>query len=392
MTPPALLAYAFRPFFLLVGLYGALSVFFWAGFLLAGWQLPTGLSIIQWHSHEMLYGMIPAAIAGFLLTAITNWTSAPPLKGFKLLTLVLLWLSGRILFAVSGSLSVPYGLVAAVDISFLLVLGISITITLVQHRNYRNLILVAIIALLITGNSLVHIGIGGYDFELVQKGLNLGFNVITLMIIIIAGRITPAFSINWLKQQNRNFDAVQTVKILDITCIGSLVILIIVNLFFNELWLVTVLIFAGAANLIRLLLWAGWKVKSEPLLWVLHLGYFWIVTALFIRGFGILFESVPDSLWQHTLGVGAMGTLIFGVMTRVAVGHTGRKIKLVRFGVFIYIGIALSTILRMAVAVKWLPFQPGILLTSLCWVAACVLFLILYWPILSKPRIDGRPG
>jgi len=165
-----------------------------------------------------------------------------------------------------------------------------------------------------------------------------------------------------------------------------------VNLFFNELWLVTVLIFAGAANLIRLLLWAGWKVKSEPLLWVLHLGYFWIVTALFIRGFGILFESVPDSLWQHTLGVGAMGTLIFGVMTRVAVGHTGRKIKLVRFGVFIYIGIALSTILRLAVAVKWLPFQPGILLTSLCWVAACVLFLILYWPILSKPRIDGRPG
>jgi len=340
----------------------------------------------------MLYGMIPAAIAGFLLTAITNWTSAPPLKGFKLLALVLLWLSGRILFAVSGSLSVPYGLVAAVDISFLLVLGISITITLVQHRNYRNLILVAIIALLITGNSLVHIGIGRYDFELVQKGLNLGFNVITLMMIVIAGRITPAFSINWLKQQNRNFDAVQTVKILDSTCIGSLVILIIVNLFFNELWLVTVLIFAGAANLIRLLLWAGWKVKSEPLLWVLHLGYFWIVTALFIRGFGILFESVPDSLWQHTLGVGAMGTLIFGVMTRVAVGHTGRKIKLVRFGVFIYIGIALSTILRLAVAVKWLPFQPGILLTSLCWVAACVLFLILYWPILSKPRIDGRPG
>src|SRR5690606_14087469 len=199
---PVLLTYAFRPFFLLAAAYAQLAVLAWLAFLFAGLPLPLGWSPLQWHSHEMLYGFVTAAIAGFLLTAICNWTGASPLSGGRLLGLILLWLAGRIAFWLAGWL--PAWLVATVDLLFLPVLTLYVLKVLLAHGNRRNLILVAALSALTLGNVLMHAGFTSGRMDLLKLGQSLGLDVITLLMVVIAGRITPAFSANWLRAQGGN--------------------------------------------------------------------------------------------------------------------------------------------------------------------------------------------
>lgn len=388
---PVLLAYGFRPFFLLTGVYAVVLVLGWMGFLFGGWSLPLGWSPFKWHSHEMLYGLVSAAMAGFLLTAVTNWTAAPPVRGRRLLALVLLWLAGRAVMWLAAW--IPAWLVALVDLAFLPVLALYLLQLLVRHQNRRNLLLVAVLALLSIGNLLMHLGFAGGRTGLLDSGEQLGFDLILLMMAVIAGRITPAFSANWLRMRGGGPERVTRSVWTDRVALVSIALLVPLDALGAPAKMTgpTALI-AALGNGLRLWQWAGWRVRKEPLLWILHLAYAWIVVALSLRALALLTGAVPDSVWQHALGVGAIGTLLLGVMTRVAVGHTGRPLKLRPFGLWIYLAITAAALLRLLVAAQAVDFRLGLALAAFAWVLAFGLFAVLYWPVLSSPRADGRPG
>src|SRR5690606_6745592 len=362
-----LLAYAFRPFFLLTGIYGVIVVLAWIGFLFAGWELPLGWSPLHWHSHEMIYGLVPAAAAGFALTAITNWTNAAPLQGRVLLALVLLWLAGRVAFWLIGWL--PLWLIAAIDLAFLPVLAFYLGVILVRHEKFHNLLLVGILASLALGNFLMHLGFIQGSTSLIKAGQQLGLNVTLLMMVAIAGRITPLFTMNWLRNHGGNPEHVTRSERMDRFSIFSVATLVVVDILPLPTYVVgTTAMVAGLINGVRLFQWAGWRAAREPLLSILHLSYLWIVIALLLRGASIFTALVPDTLWQHALGVGAIASLILGVMTRVALGHTGRPLKLPRFAVVIYVAILGSALLRVLAAAHLIDYRLGVTLAGTGWI------------------------
>jgi len=387
----ALLAHPFRPFFLITGIYAVAVMVGWIAFLFGGMPIPVGWAPVQWHSHEMLYGFVTAATAGFVLTAMTNWTGAQPLQGHKLLALLLLWLVGRLAMWFGGWL--PDLLVAVLDLAFLPVLGIYVARVLIAHNNRRNFILVAVLALLFAGNLMMQIGLITQKIGLLYLGQQHGINVITLLMVIIAGRIIPAFSRNWLRLHGDNPEAVKTFRSLEIFSIGSVVLLLVADWFPLPIQVKGVLaLLAAAANGLRLVGWVGWKTTREPLLWILHLAYLWVAVALLLRGIAAFAPVISASVWQHAMSVGGMATLILGVMTRVTMGHTGRPLKLLRFALLAYIAIILATVLRLLAATGALDFRLGVSLSALAWIVAFGLFVVLYGPALMSPRADGKPG
>ncbi|UUA72373.1 NnrS family protein [Cellvibrio sp. QJXJ] len=381
----ATFSYPFRVFFLATALYGIAVVIAWMSYLFGGIPLPLGWTSLHWHSHEMLYGFTSAAIAGFILTAVCNWTGAPPLKGGKLLALVGLWLAGRLSLWTASWL--PAGTAMLIDGLFFPILALYLLQLLLRHGNQRNLVLVAILLLLGMGNLAMHWGfLTGKTAWLVQ-GEQLAFGLITLIMIVIGGRIIPAFSRNWLRQRGGNEGAVKSSNRTDaITLILSAAVIPV------DVWLgsgtvaALVILAAAAANAWRLWSWSGWLTRAEPLLWILHLGYAWIIAGLLLKGMAAL-NLIAPSVWQHALGVGAMGTLILGVMTRVALGHTGRALTLPTFGVIIYLAISIAALSRVLAALGWINYSFGLMLAASGWTLAFALFLLLYWPILTRPRI-----
>lgn len=402
MNAPPFFARGFRPFFLLYGVFSCVLIIPWVGSLIHGWTLPVGVSLSGWHSHEMLYGLVPAAMAGFLLTAIANWTPAPALRGAPLAALACLWLMGRLGLFFSGPLmaaNLPYWAIAAVDISFLPVLAAYLTSVLLRFNNHRNLVLAGVLLLLTGGNIAMHVGLYAMEPAWIRAGQRLGLDLTTLMMVIIGGRIIPTFSRNWMRANAIDTSHPEAPPWVTSVAIGSIALLVLFNVIQPSLTNVDLssvigglAILAGLSHGWRLVCWKGWKVRKEPLLWVLHLAYLWIVLALLLRGLGAFSSSVNDSVWQHTLGVGAIGTLILGVMTRVSLGHTGRALQLPRLATAVYFCITISAIARLGVALGWIDFTIGLTLAGVLWVMSGFVFTILYAPILLRTRVDGRPG
>ncbi len=387
--PPLMLAYAFRPFFLLTAIYAALLVPVWMGVLFAGWQVPLSMSPIRWHAHEMLFGLIPAAIAGFLLTAISNWTGAPPLRGKALLGLVLLWIAGRLAMWFSAWL--PAVSVLVIDMAFLTAMGIYVTLTLMRHGNRRNYPVAGVILLLATANLMTHLHHLGV-LHLAPVSESLAMTLIAILMMVIGGRITPAFSRNWLQMKGRDASGIVMSPGIERAALFSAALMIPADLISAAPLLggVAALV-AAAINGWRLLLWRGWRVRSEPLLWILHLGYAWIVTALLIKGLSPIL-GWASTVWLHAMGTGAVGTLLLGVMTRVSLGHTGRPLKLPRGATVIYLLIIAAGVIRLLAGFDAINYGMGLTLSTAAWSLAFLLFLTLYWSILTQPRADGRPG
>lgn len=384
-----LLAYPFRPFFLLAALYAAAGVLAWVGYLFWDWPLTFGTSPVRWHAHEMLFGFLPAVIGGFLLTAISNWTGAPPLRGRGLLALVLLWLAGRVAMWCAGVW--PAWLVAAVDLAYLPVLAVYAGRVLWRHGNRRNLPLAGAIGLFALANLLFHLQALGLAGSAVF-GERLAMNLITLLMVVIAGRITPAFTANWLRNHGKDPALVQQSMVLDRAAIATTAAMIFVDPFAPALAGAAVALLACACNGMRLTLWSGWHAWREPLLWILHLGYLWIVIALLLKGLTPFAGGIIPSAWLHAMGAGAAGTLIIGVMSRVSLGHTGRALSLPRFGTLMYLAVLAAGMLRVLAALGAIDYRLGVTASSVAWATGFLLFALLYWPILSRPRVDGRPG
>jgi uncharacterized protein involved in response to NO len=262
-----------------------------------------------------------------------------------------------------------------------------------RYRNYRNLVMVAVIVALALGNLLMHVGFARGEARWLQMGQRLGLDVIALMMAVIAGRITPAFSRNWLRVQGGDPAPVRQWPYLDQLALASIALLAPLDVLFPDSNAVPLAaLAAGLLNGLRLLQWSAWRVLREPLLWILHLAYLWIVVALVLRGSTLLGAGFSSSLWQHALGVGGIGVLVLGVMTRVAVGHTGRPLRLLPLGLWIYFAINTAALLRVLAAGEVIDYRTGILLAAAGWIIAFGLYVILYWPVLSRPRPDGKPG
>ncbi len=387
----ALWAAPFRPFFLATGVYAVVIIGFWLGGWFGGWPLPEGISPMQWHSHELLFGMVAAAIAGFLLTAMCNWTGAPLLSGSALLALFGLWLAGRV--AMWSVAWLPGWLVAAVDLSFLLAVAVYAWRVIAGADNRRNLPIVGMVAMLWLANLLFHLGVWESIPELTRRAELGTIMLVVLLMVAIGGRITPAFTRNWLTRNGDDAAVVRSWPVVErTTMLSTLLVLLMLVAGAPMAWTAMAALLAAVANGVRLLGWAGWTVRADPLMWILHLGYAWIPVGLLLLGLFPWIDTITSSAWLHALGTGAMGILILGVMTRVCLGHTGRPLKLPAAVVPAYWLIIVATLLRVAAAMALLPYRPAVIAAGLAWMAAFAIFAIAYWPILTRPRADGRPG
>ena len=388
---PLILAYPFRPFFLLAGVHAVVLMVAWMGTWFLGWPLSGELSPVRWHAHEMLFGLVPAAVAGFLLTAMCNWTGAAPLAGRELAALVGLWLAGRLAMWTSGWL--PGWATMTIDGAFLPVLALYAGRVIVRAGSWRNLVLVGALAVLTAASLISHAGLLWHNPGLAVAGERLALFVIVLLMVVIGGRITPAFTRNWLMNNGGDRTRVRSWPVVEHLAFGSTVALVVALLLPVAPVVVAALAgIAGLTNAVRLAGWSGWLGRSEPLIWVLHLGYAWVVIGLLLKGATLFTGAIPDSAWLHALGVGAMGTLILGVMTRVSLGHTGRPLRLPPGAWMIYVTITIAATLRLASSLGWLDGRWPLWLASTAWCLAFAQFLVQYWPILTTPRADGRPG
>ncbi|MFU8878445.1 MAG: NnrS family protein [Wenzhouxiangellaceae bacterium] len=383
-----LFAGGFRIFFLSTALYAALLMVGWVGVLAFGWPV-SGSNPLAWHAHEMLFGVVVAAIAGFLLTAVPNWTGTQPLAGRGLLALWGVWLLARLgywLFDPNAA-GTASALVIGLDLAFLPLLALAVALPIVRSGNHRNLVMVVLLLVMWLANLFHHFA------ESPVRGNVLMLDLVTMMMIIIGGRITPLFTRNWLNRNGLAGDRVRSFKPVEILSVAlAVAVFVLALLDVSAVVFGSIALAAGLAHLVRLIGWQGWRAWRDPLVWVLHLGYAWIALAFFVRGWGALDPLLRDNAWMHAIGVGAMGTLIIGVMARVCLGHTGRELKLHYTGWLMFALVTVAAVTRTAYAAGWLSSIGLLWLSALTWIIAFVHFAILYFPIVSAPRADGKPG
>lgn len=382
----ALWALGFRPFFLLAAVSASILLLLWIlqleGFLNVGGRYGAN----GWHAHEMIFGYTVAVIAGFLLTAVRNWTRLPTASGLRLVALVGLWLAGRVVMLGAGLL--PIVAVVIVDIAFLPLLAVSLVPSLWRAQAWRNLALIGLIGLLALANIEVHLeALDVTVFGGAQIGQRLGLAAIVMMMVVVGGRVIPAFTRNALSQLDvRNWVWVDRLAI-----VLTLGYLISVLLPFSARVSGVLALAAGVAIGIRMLPWRSLGTRAAPILWVLHLGYAWIFVGLALSGTAILIPGIPVSAGTHALGVGAIGTLTLGMMSRVALGHTGRALVVRSPIVWAYGLVTLAAAMRVAAA--FFPEQFMLLIVAgFAWAIAFAIFAAVYWPVLVRPRADGKPG
>lgn len=382
VSPGQLFAYPFRIFFLSMAVLAVLAIPVWTLVATGSISLPLGLPGVLWHQHEMIFGFLSAAIAGFVLTAVCVWTGTRRTHGLPLAGLWGVWLAGRLLLAFGAA--VPGWLVTAVSLAFLPLVILDAGWRIWRARQMRQLLLLLVLTLL----WLMQAG-----FLLQQDPVySHGALIMALALIsIIGGRITPAFTRNWLRQRGEPDPGVSVRPALDM---GTLLVMILlmaalVSNLTRSAGLLAIM--AAVLMLIRLHLWRGWRARREPLLWILHLSILWVPVALTLLA-GTLLLGWPASAWSHAAGTGAIGCLILGVAARVSLGHTGRPLVLPRGMVLAFVAIHLAALVRVATAAGLLPWHPGIGSSSLLWLLAFFLFLVRYSPILAAPRADGQEG
>lgn len=382
-------AHGFRPFFLLAGLQAALLLPLWLAVLAGAVAPPGGLVPSFWHAHEMLFGFAVAALAGFLLTAAPNWTNSRPLRGAPLASLVLLWLAGRLspwLYP-----AVP-ALAAALDLAFLPAVAVWLAIALVRAGNRRNYVFLALIGSLVAANALIHLDFAGVAAT-GGLGLRLAIDILVLTIAVVGGRVVPSFTQNALRAQGEAV-VIAPKPVVERVALGSLALLTIADLVPGAAVVAGGLaIVAGFAHGQRLSGWHGHRTLQSPILWVLHLGYAWIVAGLLLKGLASLTGLLPETAALHALTVGGVGTMTMAVMSRAALGHTGRPLVAPRPVAVAYVCISLAALLRVLGPLAPGAAYVGMLHSSgLFWTLGFGLFALTYAPMVLAPRVDGKPG
>lgn len=388
-TGPVFFSLGFRPFFFGAGLWAALAMALWVVFLATGSGIQSRMSGVDWHLHEFVFGYTSAVIAGFLLTAVPNWTGRMPVTGLKVAALAGLWLAGRLAILFSGVL--PPLLAPAIDISFIAVLAFIIGREIVAGKNWRNLKVLIILGLLGLANVVFHYesatsaGFDGY-------GIRAGVALIVMLIMVVGGRIIPSFSRNWLVRQpagqlSQPFDNIDKY----IVVISGVALLLWA---FTPEFVATrpMAALAGVLNLARLYRWAGWRTLKEPLLAILHIGFFFIP-------YGFLTIAAADLLpgWSraaaipHAWTTGAIGLVTLAMLTRTSLGHSGRPLRATPAISGIYAMVLLSVLTR--IAAEYFPGASALLhIAASFWILGFAGFALYYLPMFFKPRAQKAPN
>jgi uncharacterized protein involved in response to NO len=383
---PAVLSFGFRPFFLCGALYAGLAIPIWA-MLFTGRLVPTAESFdpLRWHAHEMVFGFLGAIVAGFLLTAIPNWTGRLPVSGARLGLLVALWLLGRVGFALLAIGAIGPALALVLELPYWIALGGAAFREVIAGQNRRNLPVVA----LLSGLGVADLVSFLPDWTEVTPllGVRLALAIAAVMIALIGGRVTPSFTRNWLaKEKGEPFPA--AFGPIDKAAVAVTLIAMLAWAFLPEQPLVgAALLLAGAVQAVRLARWQGQRTLAEPLVTILHLGYLWLVLALLALGAAALWpEAMPPSPALHALTAGAVGTMTLAVMTRATLGHTGRALHADGLTRVIYGLVILGAATR--VAAGWLPtdYAETAACGGVLWSAAFLLFAAKYGPYLLMRR------
>jgi uncharacterized protein involved in response to NO len=385
-----LLASGFRLTFLVAGIAALLLVPAWVAILVFGAPLDSAWPPTLWHAHEMLFGFVAAAIAGFLLTAVPSWTGRRGFAGLPLGILVALWLSGRVLIACSAAW--PSAIVLIVDVAFLLMLAALLAPALLRARN-RNTALLVVPLLLALCNGVFHWSLARHDPETASHALLIAIDIALLLVTIIGGRILPAFTTSALRAAGSD-TTVWSWQGVGPAAIAVMAMVGLVDLLWPGSRGAGVLAAAAAAiQAVRLLQWRTPATLKSPILWVLHLGYAWLPVGLALKSGALLFGFAASAFWMHAFTVGVLATMIFGVMTRVALGHTGRPLEVDPLITVAYILLLLSGLMRVfGFGVVGVSYPYVIVISASLWSAAFALFLYVYVPILWSPRADGSAG
>jgi uncharacterized protein involved in response to NO len=378
---PALFSYGFRPFFLFGAAWAAAAVLLWILQWYGKLTLPTAFTALDWHIHAMLYGYVPAVVAGFLLTAIPNWTGRLPLAGRPLILLFSLWVAGRI--AVLGSSLIGEPVAALIDIAFLLALGGAACREIVAGRNWRNLRVLIVLAMLAAGNIVFHLEValrGVADY-----GVRIGIAAAIALIMLVGGRIVPSFTHNWLARRAstrlpRSFSRYDAAAI-------TLAAAALLSWIVRPTWLVTgiLLVVAGAAHIGRLARWAGERTFADRLVLVLHVGYAFVPLGFVLTGIAAVRPDwIAMSAGIHAWTAGAVGVMTLAVMTRASLGHTGSALVASRGTELVYAMVVISAVSRIAAAQG----TPALLLevAASAWIAGFAGFVVAYGPNLVRPR------
>ncbi|MFC3615367.1 NnrS family protein [Lutimaribacter marinistellae] len=384
-TGPALLTYGFRPFFFGAAVWAALAMVLWIGVLTGQGTLPTALDPVSWHAHEFLFGYLGAVVAGFLLTAVPNWTGRLPIVGWPLAGLVALWLAGRAAMAVSAGL-LPE-LAAVIDLSFSVVLAAIIAREIVAGKNWRNLIVLGMLCVMILGNGVFHWEVAKGSYAAQGYGLRLGLAAGIMMIAVIGGRIVPSFTRNWLVKRGATRLPVPPMQVFDrLALLGLMSALLLWVALPTAFVTGATLLIAGALHVGRLFRWAGAQTLSEPLVWVLHAGYAFVPLGALAIGAEVLLGTSVSGAVQHLWMGGALGLTTLAVMTRATLGHTGQELTAGPGTVGIYGAMIAAVLLRVAAGL-W-PQHAAALhsLSGPAWIASFAGFSTVYGPLLLCQR------
>ena len=386
-APPAAAGFAlwnlgFRPFYLLASVFSAFSVLLWTA-QFAGYFPSAYLQGPVWHGHEMLFGYAIAVIAGFLLTAVRVWTNQPTPSGVPLMALAALWVCGRVLVLT------PFIMTAAVvNAAFPVAVAVAIGIPLVRSRNIRNYFFVGLLVLVGALILAVHLALQG-RFELSPHlGLQLALDVVLFIMVVMGGRVIPMFTNNGVPGANATRHA-----LVEKFALGAVLLLFAADLLQLPQTAIAMIAVIGAlAHGVRLYFWRPWRTLATPLVWILHAAYAWIIVHFALRGLSQL-DLLAGSYATHVLTVGAIGGLTLGMMTWTARGHTGRPLKADGFELAVFLLIQVAVVVRVFGGIA----SPGLHMVSvqasaLLWAAAFGLYAVRYWPVLTRPRLDGKPG
>ncbi|HTL60342.1 MAG TPA: NnrS family protein [Nitrospira sp.] len=382
---PPLFSWGFRPFFLGAALFAALAVPVWiliaAGAIAPDFLYPPR----EWHIHEMLFGFLPAVMAGFILTAMPNWTGRMPVRGTFLISLWLLWLAGRLIVGMPGPVPV---LAAVVDTAFLITLAAVVWHEIAAARRWDRSPIGVLITVYAGANIVFDVlALRGASTDLAERA---ALSVLLLLLTVIGGRVTPAFTAEYLTEQR------STARPAAFSRFDGLSMLLV---FAAALaWIVqpegaaagALFIFAGIANLLRVSRWRGWLAWGEPLVLMLSIGYGWSALSLLALG-GAAFALVPAANAVHVLTSGAVGSMTLAIMTRASLGHTGRPRHADFMTLVIYVLVNLGAILRVAAPASATGSGMTILwlgIAALAWSGAYLLFALVYGPMLIRPSLD----
>jgi len=382
----AVFSAAFRPFFLGAALWSAAAVPAWLMSFSGHAALPGALAPFIWHAHEMVFGFGFAAVAGFLLTAIPNWTGRLPLRGARLAALAGLWLAGRLALLLSTPLG-PHA-AAAIDLAFPAALIAVVARELIAGRNWRNLPMLAALAALLCGSLLVHLQAIGLAYTALL-GNRVGIATLLMLVALIGGRIVPSFTRNWLAKHRPGGALPAPAGRLDLAALAATFAALAAWVASPGGAVAPWLAFAASLALgLRLARWRGLATLGEPLLFVLHAGYGWLVFGFALLGLSGVVPLVPHSAAVHALTVGAIGTMTLAVMTRATLGHGGQPLTASRATVLVYLLVTLAALLRIAAPVAGGAFLALTWAAAAAWSGAFLLFAASYRDLLmGKDRL-----